>query len=265
MSGAPPPPPETRQPDDAAWPPRPPQWRHDAPDPPDAFPVPWGVMDAVGLVLWTIVAQLIVALPLLLLPDVSGVGFTATALFLVEIVTMAGVWGWLRGRGAFSWRLLGPVRPAVRHLGVGVGVGIAGFVIAVILPEILRRAFDLAPPESQEVLDVIDTGSGAALVGLVVVVVVLAPIVEELVYRSVLFQALRHRLGLWPGIGLSSLTFAFVHLELIDQPVSLAALLVLAVWLAASFHRTGSLVVPIVAHATFNAINVAALLTLTGG
>jgi membrane protease YdiL (CAAX protease family) len=227
--------------------------------------VPWTVLDAAGLVLWTIVAQMLVALPVaLLLQGSATAGVSAAILLVVEVATFAGVVAWLRHRHTWSWRLLGPLRPAARHLAVGLGVGVAGFLIAVIVPEILRQSFDLPTPEPQQILDVI-SADGAGTVWLIAVVVLLAPIVEELVFRGVLFQSLRHRLGLWPGIGISSLTFAFVHLELIDKPLSLAALLVFAVWLAAAFHRTGTLVVPVVAHATFNAINIAAVLTLPTG
>ncbi len=260
----PPPPPSPGGAADPPWPPREPGWRHDFPDPPQAFAVSWTVFDAVGLVLWTIVAQVLVSLVLTPFHDGAGTGsvaFNAVGLTLVEVVTLAGAYGWLRGRHVWSWRVWGPVRPAWRHAAIGVGIGLSGFVLAVILPELLRQAFDIpAPTDRQVALDLVTEGQGVALAALVVVLVVLAPIIEELIFRGLLFQSIRAKLGLWPGLGLSSLTFAFLHLELFDQPIALAALLVLAVWLAAAFHKTGSLVVPIVAHATFNAINVAALL-----
>lgn len=255
--------PEPDAPDahDPPWPPRPAQWRHDEPDPPGAFPVPWGVLDAVGLVLWTIVAQVLVALPLGLLGYGGDVLHAGVALVIVEAVTVAGALLWLRARGALSWRILGPLRPRWSHVLLGVGVGVVGFVIATVVPEIFRRAVDAPPPPRQQVLEAV-SASGSRAWLLIVVAALLAPVVEEFVYRGVLFQALRHRLGLWPGIGLSSLTFAFVHLELVGQPIALAALLVLAAWFAAAFHRTGTLVVPVVGHMFFNGVAVALTLSL---
>lgn len=229
-----------------------------------AFPVPWTVFDAVGIVLWTLLAQLVVGVPL------AWLGFDTTtplgigvALAAVETVTVAGIFAWLVARGALSWRILGPVRPRWRHVGVGAAVGMAGFVIATVVPELVRRAVGLPPPPRQQVLDFVASGeSGVWLV--VATVIVVAPVVEEVVFRGLLFQVLRRRLGVSVGIVLSSLTFAVVHLELITRPLSLAALLVLGAWLAAAFHRTGSLVVPITAHALFNGVAVAATLSASG-
>ena len=51
---------------------------------------------------------------------------------------------------------------------------------------------------------------------------------------------------------MSSLVFGFVHLELIPTPASLAALVIVGAWLAGAFHRSGSLLVAVVGHATFN-------------
>jgi membrane protease YdiL (CAAX protease family) len=61
---------------------------------------------------------------------------------------------------------------------------------------------------------------------------------------------------------LSGLVFGFIHLEFIVSSTGeyrpggflpIAALTILGVWFAGAFHRSGSLVVPIVGHASFNA------------
>jgi uncharacterized protein len=57
----------------------------------------------------------------------------------------------------------------------------------------------------------------------------------------------------------SSVIFALLHLE----PVLLPAILILAVILCALFERTGSLLPPFVAHATFNSF--AVLLIILSG
>lgn len=224
------------------------------------FPVPWTIVDAVGIVIWSLVAQLLVGVPLAALGfEAASPGEIGVALLAVEIVTFAGIVGWLRARGILSWRILGPVRPRARHVAIGIGVGVAGFFLATVLPELIRQRLGLPAPPRQQILDQVATRDAGVWL-LVVTVVVLAPVLEEVVFRGLLFQVLRRRLGLWPGIVLSSMTFAIVHLELIDRPISLAALLVLGAWLAGALHRTGSLVVPITAHALFNAVAVIATL-----
>lgn len=226
-----------------------------------AFPVPWTILDAVVIVLWTLVAQVIVGAPLAVLGN--GASSSAieigAALVAVEAVTVVGVLAWLRARGILSWRILGPVRPRWRHVALGAGVGVAGFILATVVPELIRQWVGIPPPPRQQILDEVATG-GSGIWVLVVTVVVLAPVVEEVVFRGLLFQVLRRRTGLWPGVLVSSLTFAIVHLELIDRPLSLGALFVLGAWLAWALHRTGSLVVPVTAHALFNGVAIAVTL-----
>lgn len=250
---------------DPAWPTPEPGWRHDAPDPPEAFPVPWTVYDGVGLVLWTIVAQLLIGIPLAAAGvDLTDVITGALAFLTIELVIVAGVYGWLRGRGSWSWRLLGPVRPAWRHVPIGIGVGISGFLIANLIVLMFQASTGvITEPPDQAILENAEAG-GLATILSSLVAVVMAPIVEELVFRGVLFQSLRRRLGLWPGIGLSSIVFAIVHFE-VQQPLYATILLLFGAWLAAALHRTGSLVVPIVAHATFNGIAIILTVAATSG
>lgn len=227
-----------------------------------AFPVPWTILDAVVIVLWTLVAQVIVGVPLATFGyGASSVLEIGIALVVVETVTIAGVLAWLRARGILSWRILGPVRPQWRHVAIGAGVGVAGFVLATVVPELIRRWIGLPPPPRQQILEQV-AGGGRGLWVIVVTVVVVAPILEEVVFRGLLFQVLRRRTGVWAGIVLSSVTFAIVHLELIGRPLSLGALLVLGAWLAWALHRTGSLIVPITAHALFNGVAIAVTLAV---
>jgi membrane protease YdiL (CAAX protease family) len=113
---------------------------------------------------------------------------------------------------------------------------------------------------------------GAAIPAIVLVVVIFGPAVEELVFRGAIFNGLYRltRASKSPGatakrvsFALSALAssalFALLHLE----PVLLPALLILAVILCALFERTGSLLPPFVAHATFNSF--AVLLIILSG
>lgn len=239
---------------DPAWPEPPPGWRHDEPAPPGAFPVPFTILDGLGLVLWSILAQLFVAVPLQLAGvdlQGGGIGFLLAAI-VMQLFTFAGVLVWLRVRGALSWRVLGPVRPTWGRVPVGVGVGVVGFLIVTTLILVIEAAVGGVDPPEQLAMESA-LGSGAAFLLGILMAVVLAPIVEETIFRGVLFQALRRRFGLWPALLLSGAVFALLHTELAD-PLYLVALWLLGIWLAAAFHRTGTLLVPILGHATFNGV-----------
>lgn len=78
--------------------------------------------------------------------------------------------------------------------------------------------------------------------------VVLAPVIEEIVFRGVLFPAIKRRYGLIAGIVISSLVFTLVHMN----PVQMMSVLPLGVYLAVMYHRTGSIYPGIMLHATWN-------------
>lgn len=244
--------------DDPPWPDRGPDWRHDAGDPEGAFPVPFTILDALAMVLWTVIAQVLV------ITAAAGVGLVDVTADLTttpergtgiqiaaQVVTLAGLVAYLGLRGALSWRVLGPLRPRARHVAMGIGLGLAGLVIVLTLAEIVNQSFGPFPAPEQYALEV-STSSLLVLVLTGISAVVLAPLVEEVVFRSLLFQSVRRRLGLSAAMVIQALVFAYIHLEVVGNPPAVVGLVALALWLAGSFHRTGSLVVPVTAHATYN-------------
>src|SRR5680860_1346801 len=171
---------------------------------------------------------------------------------------VCAAWAPVRHRGDVG-RLLGPVRPAARHLLTGVGYGIGGFVVVVLgfgsLLQFVADRLGIELPPVQEQLNEL-AQNPETLPFLAIAVIAMAPIGEELFFRGLLFQALRRRLHLWPAIGLSGVAFALVHLE----PLAMLTVFPLGMWFAWIFHRSGSLLVPVVAHAIFNAITLGAML-----
>ena len=85
----------------------------------------------------------------------------------------------------------------------------------------------------------------------------IAPFLEELMFRGILLPWLRRVLGPWPAIVVSSFLFGVAHFDAWPAPI---ALFVLALFLGYLANRTTSLVAPIVLHATFNAANMALLI-----
>ncbi|GAC1433428.1 MAG: hypothetical protein NVSMB65_07300 [Chloroflexota bacterium] len=85
---------------------------------------------------------------------------------------------------------------------------------------------------------------------LFVMVGLVGPIVEELVFRGMLYQLLRSSLPLWAAIALSAGLFALIH----GLAVLLPALFVFGVALALVFEYTRSLYPSIVLHMVINTV-----------
>ena len=90
----------------------------------------------------------------------------------------------------------------------------------------------------------------------VLAMVVIGPIVEELVFRGLLFGALASRLGILAGALITALLFGAVHGDLVLFP-SLAALGLVA---AFAYAGTGNLWVSVTLHALNNALGAAFLI-----
>jgi uncharacterized protein len=83
-----------------------------------------------------------------------------------------------------------------------------------------------------------------------VAIAIAAPLVEELLFRGLLQNALARHLPVWGAILLSSLVFALVHL----QPYAIPGLMSLSIAFGYLYHRTGSLRMNIALHMVNNAV-----------
>ena len=135
----------------------------------------------------------------------------------------------------------------------GVPLGIASqllLVVVVTLPfQWLFPSLFNSEAVEKRANDLFDAAHGVWIVLLVVIVVVCAPVVEELVYRAFI----QHNLGIAYGarisVMLASIWFAAVHLQLAEFPGLFAFALVLGI----CFARTKRLGLSIVTHVAFNA------------
>ncbi len=101
-----------------------------------------------------------------------------------------------------------------------------------------------------------DSGDTAARAALVIAAVVVAPLVEELVFRGFIYGVIKRFTDAWFAALCSALLFAVVHLHV----GSLFPLAVLALLLCAAYELSGSLLVPMLMHALFNLTSLALLL-----
>lgn len=150
----------------------------------------------------------------------------------------------------------GAEEPDRRPLGIGRSIfaGIAVFAMA--LPLMIATAavwqqlvtalgFKITEQDLVGLLSRSSPGWAAAMVFFAVIV---APCTEELIFRGGFFRFLHRRLGTVWALVISGAVFGSVHLDL----SVFGPLCVLGIFLAAAYLRTGSIVVPMVAHALVN-------------
>lgn len=167
-----------------------------------------------------------------------------------------------RGIGSGSMRHDYGLAIAGTDVLVGVPLGVfSQFVLVNIVNWPLSRVFPghFSPDAvEQRARELSDSARGGWVVVLVLVVVVLAPVIEELVYRGLVQQGLANSLGSLRAWPVAAVVFAAVHL----QPVEFPGLLAFALVLGWCYHRTNRLGLCIVTHMAFNASGLAVVALL---
>ncbi len=116
-------------------------------------------------------------------------------------------------------------------------------------------------PEHQDVVETFrDADSPLVIGGMIFLVVVLAPISEEIIFRGCLYRFLKSYLPVWGSIAISSILFSLMH----QNSMGLLTLALLGALLCVVYERTGSLKVPILLHAVFN-LNTVILIFMQNG
>lgn len=77
---------------------------------------------------------------------------------------------------------------------------------------------------------------------------IIGPIAEEIFYRGILFRWMRQRASFWPAAIGSSILFGFAHI----QTAAIANAAIAGVVFAILYERSGSLLVPAIAHQAWN-------------
>ena len=154
-----------------------------------------------------------------------------------------------------------PVEDFVEHYGlrfrpvdlVGIPVGVIAQLAIVPLVYIPLRAiwpdtFSKLELE-QRARELADKANGWTVVLLVIVVVIGAPIVEELVYRGLLQKSMTAAFGALPALVFMSLWFALMH----PTPIEWPGLMVAGALFGAGLALTGRVGPGMITHAAFNA------------
>lgn len=112
----------------------------------------------------------------------------------------------------------------------------------------------------QELITLFQRGGDPIAVGLLVAMaLLLAPVVEELIFRGCVYRFLKSQTTLLPAQILSGIVFSFMHANL----MSFVPLVIVGVLLARVYEKTGNILVAVWFHAFFNAFSLL-MLFITG-
>ncbi len=173
----------------------------------------------------------------------------AAAIWIIGQPVARRCGGWL---AAFGWSA-----PHWRDLRLGLGATageyavrfVGAFVLAITVPWLRGASADNVRLAGR---------TGAEIAILFVVAVLVAPPIEELIFRGLLLRTLLRRLPFWPAAAVSSACFAVLHLYEVNTPQA-AVLLFVSILLfglcqCLLVRWTARLAPAIVAHAASNAV-----------
>lgn len=245
--------------------------------------VPWGARDVlkaagvfVGLVL---VEHLLILLLIhlwrellqVVIGDLARVGLEprlqvqAVTMVLADLALVAALWLCIVHPYHISWTLLGYRPVALRRLLLmpPAALGTVGLMALVLRVQDLLRRASLTNPQAQQVFSGVPHTS-ANLIVLLALLCVLTPVVEETLFRGVLYQMFVSRLGWrsartsgnrspWLRHGVATLGSAVLFALWHGLPVLVPCLILAGVVLAVVYEYTGSLYGSMLLHGLVNA------------
>ena len=179
---------------------------------------------------------------------------TGAAVYGSVVLFLAGVLVYrdISAERAFGWNVLG----FGGALAQGLLYVAAAYPLLMLVQVMIQGAAgsDVAPQDVVQFL--VDAKSPRDRIAVLVMAVVVAPLAEEFIFRGYLYAAAKKYTGPFAALVVTSLLFAVVH----GHAFSIPALFTLAVCLGLAYERTGSLLVPMIMHAVFNACQLAVIL-----
>jgi len=179
---------------------------------------------------------------------IGGISFQGAALILVSKFLSHYRVSWSEAFGFRNWWQ--------RALRIGAALALGFIPVGLGLQQLCAWTMTRmhVQPVAQEAVQALQqSNSLLSSLGLGIIAIILAPIAEEVIFRGILYPAIRQagfpRLALWG----TSLLFAAIHMNI----ATFVPLLVLAMLLALLYERTTNLLACISAHSLFNAMNFA--------
>ncbi len=189
----------------------------------------------------------------------ANVTFCVGAALTIAVILAFARFHFARGLKGFGFRF----RTIPRDLGAAL-VGLLAIWPLVLAMLVLATAIgktlkgqDFEMPKHRELELMAEFPGVFSRILIVFLAVVIAPLLEEMLFRGLLQTVIRSYMGRpWSAIIITSILFAIVHENYEHWP----ALFVLATGLGYAYERSGSLFQPIFMHALFNGVTVAAAL-----
>lgn len=188
-------------------------------------------------------------------PGDSPMAYLAIMATLFGLALLAAAISVLRFGKTAGW-LLGFRRASVEWwLGAMVGMVVLSFLLAAIAAPLLERLTGLpAKMSTTDIVAQLLTSTWLALAA-TLVISVLAPVVEEVIFRGVIYGWLIGRFSRWTAIIGSAIPFGIAH----GEPVHMLTAGILGLWLGFVRWRCGSIWPCIFAHIVNNTVFVWAL------
>jgi membrane protease YdiL (CAAX protease family) len=213
-------------------------------------PATWRYWEAFPVFAIAVIGSAVLGAPVIFLPDSSGWSFVLAAL-AGQIAFVTSVLFWVRFVNHGSIAALGRSRRPWRDLALGTGAGLGlvviGFASAALVLMAAREILGHEPVPPEQIPRSVE---GLSLIVAGLVVIVGAPLSEELFFRGFVYKGLRGRFGVWPSALVSAVAFSLVHVD----PILIFALFPVGLGLALIYEHRGSLVTAIAAHGVFNLV-----------
>lgn len=221
---------------------------------------PWPVGRAFAILVRAGVAGLVICIPLFIgmILGLSWVIVVADFVLYLPLLWLAHrylyqPWGLslVRALGlrVASWRKMIYSTFALTTVEQIIGMGVM----------VLATAIGFSFSSLESILEDGVVGGQFDLVVIFIGAVILAPVLEEIMFRGILFPSLRARMGMWPAAILSSFIFGAIHLY---SPPATVAITLGGIASCVAYERTRSLWPCILAHAANNALAMASMVIL---
>lgn len=190
---------------------------------------------------------------------IAGVDDTETTPIPTLFVAVAATWvaylagAWWASQRSGSGSFVDDYRLRFAPVDL-VGIPIGVLTQLVLVPLVYLPLVELFPETfsddrlSETAERLVERAEGAGVALLILMVCVVAPLVEEIVYRGMLQGALATRLSGLVALAVAAVWFALIHF----RPVEYPGLLVFGLVAGAGVLATGRLGLPIVTHVAFN-------------
>jgi uncharacterized protein len=229
-------------------------------------PVRWGMGDAVaGNALSLVLSTIAVGVALGVTGDDTTEGLSLLAQFVLQVPLWLGllaavVWSsYLKGRRSLTADFGLHIRPS--DVVPGIALGFASQIAIALVTAPFYDLLGIDPDKvSESAREITDRATSAVdVVFLFLIVVIGAPVVEELFYRGLWLRAAERRIGTTGAVIATSVLFGAIHF----QPYALVPLVLFGLVLAVLVTRRGTLGLAICAHVGFNLTTVVNLVWIS--